>query len=71
LNQKTKYIDELKERYKYLKQDHEELDNTNKKTKDRYERQISHLQEQMQEFIDKQTAQGNEEIVEDLKKVKD
>lgn len=53
LNAKTKYIDDLKERYKHLKNEHEELDNTNKKNIERYERQIGHFKEQMQQVIEK------------------
>lgn len=70
LNQKTKYIDELKERYKHLKRDHEELDLSNKKNIERYERQINHLKEQMQNIIERQRELGNEELAEDIHKVK-
>lgn len=50
---KTKYIDDLKERYKHLKNEHEDLEHTSKKNVERYERQIGHLKEQMQVVIEK------------------
>ena len=45
INAKNKYIDDLKERFKHLKTEHDELDHTNKKNIERYERQINHLKD--------------------------
>lgn len=62
LNAKAKYIDDLKERYKHLKNEHEDLDTTNKKNIERYERQINHLKEQMQQVVEKQRELGNDDL---------
>lgn len=67
---KSKYIDELKERLKHLKDEHEEVQTTSKKNVERYERQINHLKEQMQQIIEKQIDLGNEELAQDVEKVK-
>lgn len=51
LVKKSKYIDELKERNRHLKEENEELASTHERNTQRFERQIALLQEQRDELI--------------------